>query len=243
MLPVYAIISGSMENEKINKTEQALEPNQKIPADLIFGPLVYKLGPTETLKLCNQNKFECPDHSLVYKFIKIAQHLGEYNELLSEFHALRCKSVQENETNPIGLKTRKECLSTIVELREWVGLDELRLTKEQKADIQGLNFDGALKCRWSRELAAIPIQDIKQWNEKLQTCLENIQTQRIELGLDPLNETEMSQLNEPRYIQPFILNLFIQVLGENHWNPKLFEIGSMKTWLDQGGDVTIIDQM
>ena len=145
----------------------------------------------------------------------------------------------QNETNYNGFTTVDQCIATLLGLREWVGLEELNLTNQQIADIKELDFDWALKCRWNRELASI--KDANKWQQELNKCIETKQTQRNFLSLGPFNATELDQMYEDRYtlhIEPFIRMI---------WNYDMFQKdrngnhNQLKSWLDQGGNVTITD--
>ena len=122
------------------------------------------------------------------------------------------------------------------ETADWVGLETLE--KQELALKNGLGFMDALKCRWMRK---DPEWSQQEWEEQAQNCLVNIENRRKLLRIQPFDVNELSQLYEERYtnepsIQPIISDRYIA----GGWNRLLYESPrSLKTWLDQGGDVTM----
>ena len=148
-----------------------------------MGTIVYELGPKETFALCKDYKLKCSQTGLIYKYIKSAQFLKFDRNWFSFEHALKCKWIQENDANPKGFKTKLECVSTMLQLRKWTGFNEF--TTDQVAELKGVSFNDALKCRWNRALANIPKDQVAAWTITLNNCLENMNNQRLANGFEP----------------------------------------------------------
>ena len=216
------IISYGKKDIKTENREFDLTRNSKIPP-VLSGRILHSLGPTETFKLCQEKMISCPEGGLIYKFIKSSMFLGNVNPTLKFDHILKCNPIIKSETNPIGFKTQTECVKTILELREWAGLEELKLTDDQKTELfTEFKSEEALKCRWSRELAVI--DDDNEWQMKLNECIETIKLELSTLGLGSFKEITFNY--EPRHDRT--TNIWDDIFDENG------NYQNLKKWLDHG---------
>ena len=145
----------------------------------------------------------------------------------------KCKWLNESDSNPDGFKTTTECAMTIFKLRNWIGLKPLTISRPQIADIKGLTFNDALKCRWNRELAAIRLNYRRDWFIQLIDCVEFIQKKRAIIGLKPFNTSQWVELKEKRHVKPFPPMRDVKILSTNQDEQYNF----LKIWLDHGGIV------
>ena len=183
----------------------------------LLSRFIYKIGAHAAFELCRDRRLDCPETGLIYKFIKSSQFFNNAHPTLNFHHALRCKMMVESQDNPIGFKTKNECLNSIIELREWIGLDELQ--SEEITQVKGFGFNDALKCRW-----------MYNEDERTKECLDTILLNRKSLGLIEFNQTEMEQIKEPRCLEPMTDGFLIST-------PEIFEhdgrCARIKSILDQ----------
>ena len=212
--------------------------NEKIPSKQSLGvsflpclpsSTIYHFGPIKTLNLWNSGQLDCSKDDNVIYFITSSTFLGHHTPPLNFHHALKCKFIIERPSNPIGFTTKQECLETMQKLREWAELEEL--TPNQIAEIKGIGFDDALKCRW---MINNP--------ESTERCLASILKRRESIGLQ-FTQLELNQLVEPRYTEPPT----IPALRDNSWNIALCktnEFGQysiLKAWLDHWLNMNTLD--
>ena len=223
-------------------SQEMIDDQGDFPITPLLGPLIYKIGANKTLQLCKQRILDCPLESPVHKFIQTFQLFEYTNPILSFDHAINCYWVLNNESRPFGFRSKKECLGMFDELRNFVGLEVFDLKKEKMAVNHKFGFRDALKCRWSRQLADIPMSNLELWLNTLTNCVKNIEDHRVLLGLEAFNNVENNVLFEPRYTAPPTIEAST---AYPNWNPSLFEQDEtgnyhhLKTYLDHHGSVDV----